>query len=332
MRRFFVLGSFALGFLLTGCAFSPSLSENTKDASSSDAPVGASAAGFLEPVPAGAVRVVLMRPKNDNAGVLKVFQGQRFHADLQTGDFTVLTMCPNDTRFSVTSSLNGARNVPVKAPRLFEMTERLQAGQQRFYRVSLQTSGDVGVQPLQQSVNDWAAMNELLRLVGRTQPDCSGAGAVAQVAQTTPVPAKPVEAGSAVSAAQSFDTTLNISSDKVFPFASHTLSAKGREQIRQRLDQFVAESGIKQIDMILVQGHSDPVGTVARKMEISEKRAKAVAMFLTQEIGIPPSSVQSEGKSDAVMIKLNCPSRPVSARDLCNEPNRRVSLLIKGRR
>ena len=200
MRRFFLLGSFALAFLVTGCAVLPSYSGKQNSASGREVQVQASRVSFLEPAPAGSVRVVLMRPKTGNSGVLKVFQGTRFHADLQMGDFTVLSMCPSDTRFSVTSALTTDQNVQVKAPRTFEMTERLQAGQQRFYRVVMQESGDAGVQPLEQSVAEWVAMNRLLRLVASVEPDCLAAGATAQTATTTPLPATGAVTGAPVAA------------------------------------------------------------------------------------------------------------------------------------
>jgi outer membrane protein OmpA-like peptidoglycan-associated protein len=339
MRRITTVSSLLLAALLGGCAMNlPFFGNNTpRTAAAAPAAPAAGGAAELEPVPAGTVRVVLMRAQNDRAGILNVFHGQRFHASLQPGEFTVLNMCPNDSGYFVTSLESPGQVTEVNVSRLIEMRERLSAGQQRFYRVALQDAGAVNIQPMVQTAIDWSGMNEQKRLVSRVQLNCGAPTTPApQVAQATPTgvvttpvaPAAPV-AARAVAAA---DGKLTIPSDLVFPFASFTLDQRGRTQVRQRVEQFLAESGIKEVDSIVVQGHSDPIGQPHRKELVSGERAKAVAMVLSRDMGIPLNKIKAEAFSDRALLVKECPSRPVAKRDECNAPNRRVEIVVNGRR
>lgn len=340
MKRLTTLVSLTLATLLAGCAFSlPSLGGSAPTAAAGAAGTGsATAPADLDPVPEGAVRVVLMRAQNDKAGILNVFHGQRFHASLQPGEFTTLNMCPNESGYFVTSLESPAQVTEANVSRLIEMRERLSAGQQRFYRVALQDAGAVNIQPMVQTAVDFNGMNEQRRLVSRVQLNCGQPAAAPQVAQATPAtpaavstpvaPATPV----AASPVAATDGKITIPSDLVFPFASYTLNQNGRTQVRQRIEQFLAESGIKEVDSVVVQGHSDPIGQPHRKELVSGERAKAVAMVLAKDMGIPLNKIKAEAFSDRALLVKSCPTSPVAKRDECNAPNRRVEIVVTGRR
>lgn len=339
MRRVILLSSLLSAALLGGCAMKLPFVGGDAPKTAAATPAAVSAAE-LDPVPTGAVRVVLMRAQNDKAGLLNVFHGQRFHASLQPGEFTVLNMCPSESGYFVTSLESPGQVTEANVSRLIEMRERLSAGQQRFYRVALQDAGAVNIQPMVQTAIDWSGVNEQKRLVSRVQLDCgtpaASAPQVAKAAPVTPAPvavSTPVAPAAAVvpAAVAAADGKLTIPSDLVFPFASFTLDQKGRTQVRQRVEQFLAESGIKEIDTIVVQGHSDPIGQPHRKDLVSGERAKAVAMVLSRDMGIPLAKIKAEAFSDRALLVKECPTRPVAKRDECNAPNRRVDILVSGR-
>ncbi len=337
MKTSTTLSSLLLAALLGGCSVPLPFLGGTPN----NAPMAATEGTTeLEPVPAGTVRVLLMRAQNDQGGVLNVFHGQRFHASLQPGEFTALNMCPNDVGYFVTSLESPAQVTEANVARLIEMRERLSPGQQRVYRVALQDQGAVSIQPIVQSAVDLSRMTEQRRLLSRVQLNC-GASPVESVtsAQAAPVaapvvpraqpvaPAAPAPAPSART-----DGTVTIPSDLAFPFASYSLSASGRTQIRQRVEQFLAESGIRNIEAVVVRGHSDPVGKPHRKELVSGERAKAVALHLSRELGIPVDKIRAEAMSDRALVVSDCPNSPVARRDACNAPNRRVEIVIQGSR
>lgn len=329
MKNVFACLTLTSALFLSGCAFVSVPQPTTSPA----APVQAVE---LDAVPEGMVRVVLVRADNDKAGVLNVFQAGRFHASLRAGDFTVLNMCANDAAYSVTSLESPTQLSDANVARLLEMRERLNVGQQRFYKVSLQDAGAVSVQPLVQDGINWAGLSEQRRVVSRVNLDCAPKQpapvvAVAPVV-TQPVPVV-VPAVPAAVPAVTQPATLNIPSDLVFPFASYSLNdAVGGVQIRQRLEQFLKESGIKEVESVVVKGHSDPIGQPHRKELVSGERAKAVAAYVTRELNLPPSKVKAQAMSDRELLVSNCPVKPVAQRDACNAPNRRVELVVTGRR
>ncbi len=330
--------------LVSGCAMVSPPPASTAPSS----PAGATAAPVeFEPVPAGMVRVVLTRPAGDKAGLVNVFQGGRFHTTLQPGDFAVLNMCVADAGYVITSLESPAQVNDNNLPRLIEMRERLTEGQQRFYRVSLQDAGAVNIQPAVQSSIAWNGLNEQKRVVSRVVYDCGGKPAAPQVAVApvvapVAVPAVPAAPVAPVAAAPQAPTpaapvaqvsTLSIPSDLVFPFASYSLNeAVGGAQILQRLQQFLRESGIVAIDSLVVKGHSDPIGQPHRKELVSGERAKAVAAYLVRELNLPAARVKSQAVSDRELLVANCPAKPVAQRDACNAPNRRVEIVVTGRR
>ena len=101
----------------------------------------------LSALPQEQVHVVLVRSDKDRAGVMNVFHGGRFHVSLRPGDFTVLSMCPSDTAYTLTSLDSPVQLNEGSVARLVEMRERLPAGQQRYYQVALREAGAIGVQP-----------------------------------------------------------------------------------------------------------------------------------------------------------------------------------------
>ncbi len=292
--------------------------------------------GEFEAVPAGMVRVVLVRPSSDKSGVINVFQGGRFHTSLQPGDFTALNMCVADAGYIITSLESPAQVNENNLPRLIEMRERLGAGQQRFYRVSLQDMGAVNVQPATQASIGWNTLNEQRRVVSRVVYDCGSPTSAAPVVAAAPVAAPvavPAPVVAPVPAAPAQPATLSIPSDLVFPFASYSLNeAVGGAQVRQRLQQFLRDSGIQEIESLVVKGHSDPVGQPHRKELVSGERAKAVAAYITREMNLPAARVKAQAMSDRELLVANCPTKPVAQRDACNAPNRRVEIVVTGRR
>jgi OOP family OmpA-OmpF porin len=327
MKNVFACLTLTSALFLSGCAFVSVPQSTTSPA----APVQAVE---LDAVPEGMVRVVLVRADNDKAGVLNVFQGGRFHASLRAGDFTVLNMCANDAAYSVTSLESPTQLSDANVARLLEMRERLNVGQQRYYKVALQDVGAVSVQPLVQAGINWAGLSEQRRVVSRVNLDCAPKQP-APVVAVAPVVVQPVPVVVPVAPLPvvTQPATLSIPSDLVFPFASYSLNeAVGGVQIRQRLEQFLKDSGIKEVESVVVKGHSDPIGQPHRKELVSGERAKAVAAYVVRELNLPPSKVKAQAMSDRELLVSNCPVKPVAQRDACNAPNRRVELVVTGRR
>ncbi len=53
-----------------------------------------------------------------------------------------------------------------------------------------------------------------------------------------------------------------------------------RESEKDRMDAFMAEIGVSNIDSVLVSGHTDSIGSYEYNMRLSERRAKVVKDYL----------------------------------------------------
>lgn len=122
---------------------------------------------------------------------------------------------------------------------------------------------------------------------------------------------------------------LELASDMLFPFASFDLDpVKAGVLIRERLSQILLAGDVQKIASVQVIGHSDPVGQPHRKQLVSLNRAKKVAAYVQSQLGLATDRMHVEARSDAQLLVTNCPARPVSVRNTCNGPNRRVEVLI----
>nr|WP_275094542.1 OmpA family protein [Pseudomonas nitroreducens] len=84
------------------------------------------------------------------------------------------------------------------------------------------------------------------------------------------------------------------------------------------------------IEGIDVVGHADPIGGAAYNQRLSEARAETVRRVML-DLGVASQLVHASGRgSNEPLVQCNSGSR--SQRIVCNEPNRRVELLIRGAR
>lgn len=270
----------------------------------------------------GVARVVLIRSMDNKiSGAVNVFYGDRFHAALQPNEYTVLDLCLSNPTYSVGSLETLAEMSEINRHQVIEKYERMVAGQQRFYLLSLHELGVVNIQPMASSSIDWAVLKEQRRTVSRVSQRCDEKPIApsVSVAESTSVvvPAKSI--------------TLSVSAELTFPFASYTLNdASGSVHIQQRLQALLDKAGIRTIEHVVVKGHSDSVGQPHRKERVSGERARVVAAYIGQQFQVPASRIVFQTISDREPLVVDCPTVPVVARDVCNSPNRRVEIMITG--
>lgn len=93
-------------------------------------------------------------------------------------------------------------------------------------------------------------------------------------------------------------STVTVSAKTLFDFDKFTLKAEGK----QELDRIAAEIlASKEWDRINVVGHTDHVGSDKYNQTLSEKRAKAVAVYLVSR-GIPKEKVTEEGRGKRELL------------------------------
>lgn len=119
-----------------------------------------------------------------------------------------------------------------------------------------------------------------------------------------------------------------LQADALFEFGKTELKVTGYnaiEALAQRLQR-----DYSQVDRIRVVGHSDPIGKPQRNQALSLARAETVAHQL-QDRGVKPmNGYKVEGQGEKLLVKTDCPKKVTPASKLCNEPNRRVEIIVYG--
>jgi OOP family OmpA-OmpF porin len=88
-----------------------------------------------------------------------------------------------------------------------------------------------------------------------------------------------------------------------------------------------------QYEVLLVNGHTDRLGTASYNQALSEQRANAVRTYLVQS-GIPAKDVRATGygKTRPVTTPQQCQGQSGTALIRCLQPDRRVDVEVSGTR
>lgn len=120
----------------------------------------------------------------------------------------------------------------------------------------------------------------------------------------------------------------NVSSDALFDFDQSTLTDAGKA----KLLNFLAPYKSQTFEKITVYGYTDPLGSDEYNLQLSRRRADAVALFLNQE-GLKTLNVEVEGKgsTNPVVNPDGCKNLTGDAQKACYAPDRRVTIELTPR-
>jgi outer membrane autotransporter protein len=123
---------------------------------------------------------------------------------------------------------------------------------------------------------------------------------------------------------------LTLSADALFDFDSAQLRPAGQEM----LAGFVRDLRGLQYEVLIIEGHTDRIGSDTYNQALSDRRANSVRDYLTGN-GIPANNVRATGYGETrpVTTPEQCP--PSLARDAllaCLQPDRRVEVEVSGLR
>lgn len=109
---------------------------------------------------------------------------------------------------------------------------------------------------------------------------------------------------------------VTLTGSLLFDTGKTALKPGAKTTLGRVADQLKNESGVK----ILVEGHTDNVGTTAKNQELSEKRANAVREYLVSR-GINADRITAQGRGEEAPVATN---KTAAGR----QQNRRVELVI----
>jgi outer membrane protein OmpA-like peptidoglycan-associated protein len=121
---------------------------------------------------------------------------------------------------------------------------------------------------------------------------------------------------------------VELSADALFAFNKATLSQQGEAA----LDKFLQDLHGASVSSIQVIGHTDPLGSDAYNMQLSERRANAVAQYLASR-GVPADRIRAEGRGEAELkvTSEECAAQGAKTRPAliqCLQPDRRVDVTV----
>lgn len=272
----------------------------------------------------GLARLLLLRPDSgqDKAPPLDIWIDGIFHTTLLPGAFSEAWVCPGRRTLEL-----ARQTASGPAPRVAS-TMATQAQQTRY--VLLQTSANEAVQSplaIEQAQMLLPDLRRQIHTISRlpSTPECPPQLVPAPTAVTSatppavPMAAEPVE-----------PTRYTLAAEMLFNFGGHKpqdLSEQGQTQIL-RLGKRIKDQ-LKPGQLVLVQGHTDPMGPDALNQRLSLERAQTVSRILING-GLPARQVRAEGLGSSQLLVRDCQKEAKSRSDKldCNRPNRRVEITL----
>ncbi|MCE4073590.1 MULTISPECIES: OmpA family protein [Pseudomonas] len=125
------------------------------------------------------------------------------------------------------------------------------------------------------------------------------------------------------------ETRLSLRSDVLFNFGKSgysDITDVGHAELRKIAEAIKSQH----VESVEVGGHADPIGSVQSNQRLSEARAQTVKSVLLQ-LGVGTEAIRAVGYGSSEPV-VQCDSGSRNDKIACNAPNRRVDLLIRGKR
>lgn len=122
---------------------------------------------------------------------------------------------------------------------------------------------------------------------------------------------------------------ITLFSDVLFGYDSATLSSEGLRELD--LAAQVVSGKMMQLERVVVVGHSDRIGSEKYNNALSQRRAEAVRNYLVSK-GVDGYLMSAEGRGAREPLVHCAGSAITAALKQCLQPNRRVQIMIYGKR
>jgi OmpA-OmpF porin, OOP family len=121
---------------------------------------------------------------------------------------------------------------------------------------------------------------------------------------------------------------ITLASKALFDFDKAVLKPEGKAAIDSEIISKLSQ--VQKLELVLVTGHTDPIGTQQYNQKLSERRADAVRDYLVSK-GVPRDKIETLGMGKTQPIPgLVCNQKNMKERIACLAPDRRVDVEVKG--
>lgn len=158
-------------------------------------------------------------------------------------------------------------------------------------------------------------------------PGCDGELIPPVAKPTAPAIAAPAPTPApALAAPKRCDFAVTLGADETFAFNKAALNSAAKKRID---DEAIAKLGnCAKVDIVMITGHTDRLGTHQYNQKLSEKRADAVAAYLKSK-GVT-AEIDTLGAGKTQSIKVCDDKLPRKKLIECLAPNRRVVIEVRG--
>ncbi|MCC7325480.1 MAG: OmpA family protein [Burkholderiales bacterium] len=147
-------------------------------------------------------------------------------------------------------------------------------------------------------------------------------------APPAPAPKPPAPAPKPAPPAAPQVQKVTLASKALFDFDKYALKPEGKAAIDTEI---IAKLGqVQKLELVLVTGHTDPIGTQQYNQKLSERRADAVRDYLVSK-GVPKDRIETLGMGKTQPIPgVVCKQKNWKELVACYAPLRRVEVEVKG--
>jgi OOP family OmpA-OmpF porin len=119
---------------------------------------------------------------------------------------------------------------------------------------------------------------------------------------------------------------ITLDSKVLFDFDKAALKPDGKAAIDSQVVGRLAQ--MQKLEVVLVTGHTDRLGTEAYNQKLSQQRADAVRDYLVSK-GVDKAKIETIGMGEKQPV-VQCDQKNVKQLIDCLQPNRRVDVQAKG--
>lgn len=162
--------------------------------------------------------------------------------------------------------------------------------------------------------------------IAQCEPELVAKAAPPPPPAAAPAPPAPAPAPTPPPAPQVQRMTL--ASKALFDFDKAVLKPEGKAAIDSQIISKLAN--VQRLELVLVTGHTDRIGTQRYNQRLSERRADAVRDYLVSR-GVPRDKIETLGMGKTQPVPgVVCNQKALKALIACLAPNRRVEIEVKG--
>ena len=145
--------------------------------------------------------------------------------------------------------------------------------------------------------------------------------AAAPTPPPAPTPAPPPPAAPTVQ-------KITIASKALFDFDKAVLKPEGKRALDTEVIAKIKQ--VQKVELVLVTGHTDRLGSQAYNQKLSERRAATVRDYLASQ-GVPKDKIETLGMGKTQPVPgIKCEQRNRKELIACLQPHRRVEVEVKG--